>query len=139
MDPSSGYADGPGGDNSSFSNFATKDHASSAVDDPGGDIDDPGGGTTNDWGSFSNLTTSASTSSKASASYVSSSLMTRFSLLSLSDKSAADMVKCANVVRYWILFVLHSSCSILPHMTRKGCFMCHYGDNFWGSLGLSLG
>ena len=97
MDTSSGYTDGPGGDNGSFSNFATKDHASRAVDDPGGDIDDPGGGTTNDWGSFSNLTTSTSTSSKASASYVSSSLMTRVSLLSLSDKSTADMVNCANV------------------------------------------
>ena len=109
VDTSSGYTDGPGGDNGSFSNFATKDHASRAVDDPGGDIDDPGGGTTNDGGSFSNLTTSASTSSKASASYVSSSssLTTRVSLLSLSDKSTADMVKCANVVRYWILFVLH--------------------------------
>ena len=82
-----GYADGPGGDNNSFCNFATEDHASRAVDDPGGDIDDPGGGTTNDWGSFSNLATSASTSSKASASYVSSSLTTRVSLLSLSDKS----------------------------------------------------
>ena len=57
-----------GGDYVSFSNFATKDHASRAVDDPGGDIDDPGGGTTNDWGSFSNLTTSASTSSKAQIS-----------------------------------------------------------------------
>ena len=68
VDTSSGYADGPGGDNGSFSNFATKDHASRAVDDPGGDIDDPGGGTSNDWGSFSNLTTSASTSSKAQIS-----------------------------------------------------------------------
>ena len=47
-----GYADGPGGDNNSFCNFATEDHASRAVDDPGGDIDDPGGGTINDWGSF---------------------------------------------------------------------------------------
>ena len=57
--------DGPGGDNGSFTSFATKDHAPRAVDNLGGDIGDPGGGTTNDWGSFSNLTTSASTSSKA--------------------------------------------------------------------------
>ena len=48
VDISSGYAGGPGGDNGSFSNFATEDHASRAVDDPGGDIDDPGGGITND-------------------------------------------------------------------------------------------
>ena len=109
MDTSSGYAGGPGGDNGSFSNFATKDHASRAVDYPGGDIDDPGGGTTNDWGSFSNFTTSASTSSKISASCVSSSLMTRVSLLSLSDKSTADMVKCASVnyATGSLFFMLH--------------------------------
>ena len=35
MDTSSGYADGSGDDSGSFSNFATKDHASRAVDDPG--------------------------------------------------------------------------------------------------------
>ena len=97
MDTSSGYAGGPGGDNGRFSNFATKDNASRAVNDPGADIHDSGGGTTNDCGSFSNFTTSASTLSKASASYVSSSLTTRVSLLSLTDKSTADMVKCANV------------------------------------------
>ncbi len=81
MDASSGYADGPGGDDGFFSNFATKDRASRAVGVPGGDIDDPGGGTTNDWGYFNNLITSASTSSKASASYVFSSFTTRVSLL----------------------------------------------------------
>ena len=52
VNDSGGYVDGNGGDNDSFSNFSTEDHASRAVDDPGGDIDDPGGGTINDWGSF---------------------------------------------------------------------------------------
>ena len=79
VDDSGGYANGPGGDNDSLSKFATTDHASCAVDDTRSDTDDPGGGTTNDWDSFSYLATSASTSSKASASYISSSLTTRVS------------------------------------------------------------
>jgi hypothetical protein len=58
------------------------------VGDPGGGIDDPGGGDTGDLGSFGNLATSTTTSSKTSVSFVSSSLTTGFSLLSLSDKSA---------------------------------------------------
>ena len=99
MDTSSGYAGGPGGDNGRFSNFATKDNASRAVNDPGADIHDSGGGTTNDCGSFSNFTTSASTLSKASMLYVSSSITTRVSLLSLSDKSTADVVECADVLK----------------------------------------
>ena len=66
--------------------------AGSAVDDPGGGIDDPGGGDTDDLGSFDNLATSTTTSSKTSVSFVSSSLTTGFSLLSLSDKSAVDVV-----------------------------------------------
>ena len=60
--------------------------------DPGGGIDDPGGGDTGDLGSFGNLATSTTTSSKTSVSFVSSSLTTGFSLLSLSDKSAVDVV-----------------------------------------------
>ena len=114
VDDSGGYADGPSGQNDSFSDFTTEDHAFRAVDDPGGDIDDPGGGTTNDWDSFSYLATSASTSSKASASYISSSLTTRVSLLSLSDKSTADVVECADVDYATGSFC--SSCSIPPPM-----------------------
>ena len=94
-------------------------------------------GTTNEWGSFSNLATSASTSSKASAaSYVSSSLATRVSLLSLLDKSTVDMVKNANVD--YATGSLCSSCSIPPHKARglwlngKGCAMCHYDNNYGG-------
>ena len=66
--------------------------AGSAVDDPGGGIDDPGGGNTDDLGSFGNLATSTTTSSKTSVSFVSSPLTTGNSLLSLSDKSAVDVV-----------------------------------------------
>ena len=111
MDDSGGYANGPGGDNDSLSKFATTDHASCAVDDTRSDTDDPGGGTTNDWDSFSNLATSASTSSKTSASYISSSLTTRVSLLSLSDKSSVYMIKYANVDHATGSFC--SSCSSL--------------------------
>ena len=94
--------------------------------DPGGDIDDPGGGSTNDWGSFSSFTTSASTLSKTPASYVSSSLTTRVSLL----KSAADVVKCTDVDYATGSFC--SSCSIPPltagglWSNGKGCAMCDY-------------
>ena len=72
--------------------FRSQAGAGSAVDDPGGGIDDPGGGDTDDLGSFSNLATSTTTSSKTSVSFVSSSLTTGFSLLSLLDKSAVDVV-----------------------------------------------
>ena len=72
--------------------FRSQAGAGSAEDDPGGGIDDPGGGDTDDLGSFSNLATSTTTSSKTSVSFVSSSLTTGFSLLSLSDKSAVDVV-----------------------------------------------
>merc|ERR1711991_33346 len=70
----------------------------------------PGGGSTNDGGSFSSFTTSASTPSKTPASYVSSSLTTRVSLL----KSAADVVKCTDVDYATGSFC--SSCSIPPLM-----------------------
>ena len=69
----------------------------SHTDDPGGDIDDPGGGSTNDLGSFSDITTSASTFST-----------TRVSLL----KSAVDVVKCTDVdgaTGPFLLFMLHST------------------------------
>ena len=64
------------------------------MDDPGGSVDDPGGGNTDDLGSFGDLATSTTTSSKSSVSFVSSSLTltTGISLLSLSDKSAVDVV-----------------------------------------------
>jgi hypothetical protein len=62
------------------------------VDDPGGSVDDPGGGNTDDLGSFGDLATSTTTSSKTSASFVSSSLTTGISLLSLSDKPTVDVV-----------------------------------------------
>ena len=97
-----------------------------ACDNPGGDIDDPGGGSSNDGGLFSSFTTSASTLSKTPASYVSSSLTTRVSLL----KPAADAVKCTDVDYATGSFC--SSCSIPPltagglWSTGKGCAMCDY-------------
>ena len=82
------------------------------MDDPGGSIDDPGGGDTDDLGSFSNLATSTTTSSKTSVSFVSSSLTTGFSLMSLSDKSAVDVASlggrrwymddCARVILFFV-------------------------------------
>ena len=77
-------------------------------DDPGGGIDDPGGGSTNDRGSFSSFTTSALTLSKTPASYVSSSLTTRVSLL----KSATDVVEYTDVD--YTTGSFSSSCSIPP-------------------------
>ena len=70
--------------------FRSQAGAGSAVDDPGGGIDDPGGGDTDDLGSFGNLATSTTTSSKTSVSFVSSPLTTGISLLSLSGKSAVE-------------------------------------------------
>ena len=77
--------------------------ADSTVNDPGGGVDDPGCGNTVDLGAFGDLAISTTTSSKTSASFVSSShassLTTGVSLLavsvccvSLSDKSAVDVV-----------------------------------------------
>ena len=83
VDEANAYAEG--------SVFRSQAGAGSAVDDPGGGIDDPGGGDTDDLGSLDNLATSTTTSSKTSVSFVSSSLTTGFSLLSLSDKSAVDL------------------------------------------------
>ena len=80
------------------------------TDDPGGDIDDPGGGSTNDGGSFSSSTTFALALSKTPASYVSSFLTTKVSLL----KSAADVVKYTDVDYATGSFC--SSCSIPPHL-----------------------
>ena len=97
-----------------------------ACDDPGGDIDDPGGGSTNEEGSFNRFTTSASTFSKTPASYVSSSLTTRVSLL----KSTADVVECTDVNYNTGFF--RSSCSIPPLMAPglwsngQGYAMCNY-------------
>ena len=82
------------------------------------------------------------TLSKASASFVSSSLTTRVSLLSLSDKSTADVVECADVDCAPGSFC--SSCFIAPHMARglwssgNGCAMCNYDDNCGGSFGFSV-
>merc|ERR1711991_373385 len=103
-------------------------------DDPGGNIDDPGGGSTNDGGSFSSFTTSASTPSKTPASYVSSSLTTKVSLL----KSAADVVKRTDVD--YATGPSCSSCSITPLTAGglwsigNGCAMCDYDydDNLGG-------
>ena len=61
------------------------------------------------------------------------------SMLSLSDKSTADVVECADV-DYYATGSFCSSCSIPPPITGglwstgKGCAMCDYGcdDNYGG-------
>merc|ERR1712178_35972 len=58
----------------------------------GGSVDDPGGGVIDDKGPFYDPSTSTLTSTKTSASFVTSSLTNRVSLLSLSDKSTVDMI-----------------------------------------------
>ena len=98
--------------------FRSQAGAGSAVDDPGGGIDDPGGGDTDDLGSFGNLATSTTTSSKTSVSFVSSSLTTGFSLLSLSDKSAVDVVGDLDVDYATGSFC--SSCAIPPRVACGG-------------------
>ena len=104
---------------------------SSAVDDPGGGIDDPGGGNTDDLGSFGNLATSTTTSSKTSVSFVSAPLTTGNSLLSLSDKSAVDVVGDLDVDYATGPFC--SSCAIPPRVVGGlwsdgvGCDVCCYG------------
>ena len=111
--------------------FRSQAGAGSAVDDPGGGIDDPGGGDTDDLGSFGNLATSTTTSSKiSSVSFVSSSLTTGFSLLSLSDKSAVDVVGDLDVDYATGSFC--SSCAIPPRVAGGlwsdvvGCDACCY-------------
>ena len=103
----------------------------SAVDDPGGGIDDPGGGDIDDLGSLDNLATSTTTSSKTSVSFVSSSLTTGFSLLSLSDKSAVDVVGDLDVDDC-ATGSFCSSCAIAPRVVGGlwsdgvGCDACCY-------------
>ena len=84
VDVANAYAEGSG--------FRSQAGTGGTVDDPGGSIDDPGGGFTDDSGSSGALAISTSTSPKSSASFVSSSLTTGISLLSLLDKSTVDMV-----------------------------------------------
>ena len=92
----------------------------SAVEYPGGGVDDPGGGNTDDLGSFSNFAISTTTSPKTSASFVSSSLTTRISLLSLSDKSAVDVV--GNVDVDYATGSFYSSCTTPPR--KAGGLWC---------------
>jgi hypothetical protein len=102
------------------------------VDDPGGGVDDPGGGNTDDLSSFGNLATSTTTSSKTSVSFVSSSLTTGISLLSLSDMSAVDVVGDLDVDCATGLFC--SSCAIPPRVVGGlwsdgvGCDVCVDGE-----------
>ena len=122
LDETNIYAEG--------STFHSQAGASNAVDDPGGSVDDPGGGNIDDKGSFCDPSTSTSTSPKTSASFVTSSLTNRVSLLSLSDKSTVDMVGITD----YATGSFCSSCSIEPSMPGGlwldgiGCAMCSY-DN----------
>ena len=109
--------------------FVLKQGAGSAVDDPGGGIDDPGGGDTDDLGS-GNLATPTTTSAKTSVSFVSSSLTTGFSLLSLSGKSAVDVVGDLDVDDC-ATGSFCSSCAIPPRVVGGlwsdgvGCDVCY--------------
>ena len=127
VDEANAYAEG--------SVFRSQAGAGSAVDDPGGGIDDPGGGDIDDLGSLDNLATSTTTSSKTSVSFVSSSLTTGFSLMSLSDKSAVDATRLGG--RRWYMDdcatgSFCSSCAIPPRVAGGlwsdgvGCDACCY-------------
>ena len=83
------------------------------MDDPGGSVDDPGGGVIDDKGSFCDPSTSTTTSPKTSASFVTSSLTNRVSLLSLSDKSTVGMAGNTD----YATGSFCSSCSIPPPPT----------------------
>ena len=102
--------------------------ARNAVDDPGGSVDDPGGSVSDDKGSFCDPSTSTLTSPKTSASFVTSSLTNRVSLLSLSDKSTVDMIGTTD----YATGSFCSSCSIQPTLPGRfwldgmGCAMCSY-------------
>ena len=108
--------------------FHSQAGASNAVDDPGGSVDDPGGGNIDDKGSFCDPSTSTSTSPKTSASFVTSSLTNRVSLLSLSDKPTVDMIGTTD----YATGSFCSSCSIQPTLPGgfwldgMGCAMCSY-------------
>ena len=94
-----------------------------------------GGGDIDDLGSLDNLATSTTTSSKTSVSFVSSSLTTGFSLMSLSDKSAVDVVRLGG--RRWYMDdcatgSFCSSCAIPPRVAGGlwsdgvGCDACSF-------------
>ena len=123
VDEANAYAEG--------SVFRSQAGAGSAVDDPGGGIDDPGGGDIDDLGSLDNLATSTTTSSKTSVSFVSSSLTTGISLLSLSDKSAVDVVGDLDVDDC-ATGSFCSSCAIPPRVAGGlwsagvGCDACYF-------------
>ena len=94
--------------------FRSQAGTGSAVDDPGGGVDDPGGGNTDDLGAFGDLAISTTTPPQTSGSFVSSSLTTGISLLSLSDKSAVDVVGDLDVDCATESFC--SSCAIPPRV-----------------------
>ena len=85
---------------------------------------------TDDEGSLCDPSTSTTTSPKTSASFVTSALTNRVSLLSLSDKSTVGMAGNTD----YATGSFCSSCSIKPTLLRKfwldgtGCAMCSY-DN----------
>ena len=106
--------------------FRSQAGTGSAVDDPGGSVDDPGGGNTDDLGSFSDLAISTTTSPKTSASFVSSSLTTGISVLSLSDKSTVDMV--GNVDVDYATGSFCSSCAIPPRKSSLVQFILPPSD-----------
>jgi hypothetical protein len=93
---------------------------------------------------YVDLATSTTTSSKTSVSFVSSSLTTGISLLSLSDKSAVDVVGDLDVDCATESFC--SSCAIPPRVVGMvvgglwsdgvGCDLCCYdcGSGEWGCL-----
>ena len=101
-------------------------------------VDDPGGGNTDDLGSFGNFATSTTTSSQTSVSFVSSPLTTGNSLLSLSDKSAVDVVGDLDVDDC-ATGSFCSSCAIPPRVVGRlwsdgvGCGVWCVLLSLWGA------
>ena len=100
VDEANAYAEG--------SVFRSQAGADSVVDDPGGGIDDPGGGDTDDLGSFGNLATSTTTSSKTSVSFV-SSFVVPLGQVSCGCDEVGWTTLVHGRLRYWVilLFVRH--------------------------------
>ena len=124
VDEANAYAEG--------SVFRSQAGVGSTVDDPGGGIDDPGGGDIDDLGSLDNLATSTTTSSKTSVSFVSSSLTTRFSLMSLSDKSAVDASRLGG--RRWYMDDCATGSFCSSRAPSRRVWRVDFGVMEWGVM-----
>ena len=132
VDEASAYAEGSG--------VGSQAGACNIVDDPRGSIDDPGGGITYDLVYFSALAISTSTSPKSPASFVSSSLMTGISSLSLSGKSTVDVVGNMDVdcaAELFLFFARHPATYIAGRLWCDGAGfdVCWYDRSYDSQIG----